>query len=111
MGGVQVNVLTVKLNTAETFRAPTAEYRWMAFIYVCQCMKYLLLWKRVCVLVRIWAHDFVKMNFYMKEVRGFSFSESYFLLAFWLLHINSCQIEIFKTIQRPSHPVAWAHHT
>lgn len=49
MGGVQVNMLTVKLNTAESFRAPTAEYRWMAFIYVCQCMKYLLLWKRVCI--------------------------------------------------------------
>lgn len=49
MGGIHVNVLTVKLNTAESFKAPTVEYLWTTFIYVWKCIKYLLLWK--CVLV------------------------------------------------------------
>lgn len=62
--GIQVNVLTVKLNIADCFKAPTVQYLWKAFIYVCQCIKYLLLW--------IWAHDFVKMDFIWKN-KGFLF--------------------------------------
>lgn len=72
---IQADVLTVKLNTADSFKASTAEYLWTAFIYVCQCIKYLLLWKRV--LVRIWA--FVNILYERREVFFFIFSLLSFL--------------------------------